>query len=188
MPQTWRLTNTLPYRSLVLNVAMGGLLSFAYSSYDIPSAVDDLYLTSNYLSAAAGFFGYLASILLNITLVELAGGFLFCLKPPGEPSSSRRLGRFAILGWSFVLFALSVSRLGLSEAFYSRHTVLEDESEYEDYFNALATINRIGTALVVLFWLTNLPILGYAAFVVHKTRQHPLLRGVCSRFLLVSHY
>lgn len=151
-------------------------------------APDRVYLTANYLAGAADFFGNLASILLYITLVELASGFLFCLKPPGEPSSSRRLGRFAILGWSFVLFALIISRLGVFEAFYSRYTIIEDESEYEGYFNTLATLTRLGTAVIVLLWLTSLPVMGYAAFVVHKTRQHPLLRSVCPRFLLVSRY
>ncbi|KAK4248054.1 hypothetical protein C7999DRAFT_40687 [Corynascus novoguineensis] len=166
--------------SLLLHVAEGGLISFFYSGYDISFSPRSLSLTATYLAGAAEFFGNLASIFLYITLVELASGFLFCLKTPGEPSSSRRLGRFAILGWSFVLFALAISRLGLYEALYSRHNI----EEYEVYLNSLANLNRLGTALIVLLWLTSLPVMGYAAFVVHKTRQHPLLRSAAVLLLV----
>ena len=130
-----------------------------------------------HLGAAGSFFENVADILLFITFVELAGGFLLCVT--GQPSSVRKVGRFAILGWSVVLFALAVAYFGLSNSYAVRFITLSSQANQRaSELQAVLTMNRLVGAIKILYWLTSIPMLALASFVVHKTKTHELLRGV----------
>ncbi len=130
-----------------------------------------------HLGAVGSFFENVADILLFITFVELAGGFLLCAT--GQPSSIRKVGRFAILGWSVVLFALAVAYFGLYNSYAVRYITLSSQSNQRaSELQAVLTMNRMVGATKILMWLTSIPTLALASFVVHKTKSHELLRGV----------
>jgi len=166
---TWNL-------SLMLYTVKGGLQAWTWFDDFTSSESRALNQIISHLGSVAGFLNYVASIFLFITLVELAGGYLLCLKGGGEPSPIRRFARIAVLAWSFVLLVLVIAEFGLNESYitrFSRVTTLNRDS----YYSASLTLLRLDSANYILFWLTTLPILGYCAFVVHKTRALEQLRS-----------
>ncbi|KAL2172671.1 hypothetical protein VTG60DRAFT_4117 [Thermothelomyces hinnuleus] len=164
--------------SMVLYVTTGALRLYeAYGDYDHDIA-EQLDRAESYTNDTALFFERLANIFLFVTFVEIAGGYMFCLKGAGEPSPIRRLGRFIMLAWAFVLVVLTIAEFGLDQSAASRYSVSEDvEADFGGFVSTLTNLIRLGGALWIMTWLTTLPILGYGASVVHKTKGHPLLRG-----------
>jgi hypothetical protein len=139
---------------------------------DVQRAVEHIFATGN-------FFTHLADICLFITFVELAGGYMFCLKNPNETSRTRKFGRVGILAWSFVLFAMALSVFALRHSLVVNYPNIYDRYDTLASFNAQVTNLRMEGAVRILFWLTSLPIIGLASFTVHKAKDHQLLRGVC---------
>jgi hypothetical protein len=111
---------------------------------------------------------------------------MLCLKGDGKPAPSRRISRFAILTWSFVLFAVSISHFGLSHAAASRYRRAytdplgrSDRSrELAEYNREALSLSRLAASFEILKWITSIPMLGAASYVVHKTRNHEILRHV----------
>jgi hypothetical protein len=119
-------------------------------------------------------FSNLADIFLFITVVEIAGGFLLCLKGAAAPIPMRKFGRIAILAWSVVLFALVIASFGLSHDLVTRMDSMRSSAVYA----AQISLTRLNGAVIIMFWLTSIPMLGFAAYVVHNTKKHELLRSV----------
>ena len=133
----------------------------------------------SHLAALGLFLEHVADIFLLITFVELASGFLLCLQGPGQPSSTRKVSRIAILVWSLVLFALAVALFGLQNSYAVRFiSVSSQASRRTSMYQAVRTINQLAGALKILLWLTSILTLAAAAYVVHKTKNHEILRGV----------
>lgn len=147
-------------------------------------AVEHVYATANFLLQ-------LADIFLFITFVELAGGYMFCLKNPHETSRARRFGRFSILAWSVVLFAMVLSVFALRHSFVVSYPDLYEPNAYDgdDYlaiFNAQVTKLRMEGAVRILLWLTSIPMVGLASLTVHKAKNHQLLHGGSVLFLVTT--
>jgi hypothetical protein len=164
-------------RSLLLSAITGGLVIFINQSYSSSTADrSDIMRAINHIGRTASFLAMLADILLFITFVELARGFLLCLRPAGEPSSAQKFSRGAIFAWAFILFVLSLALLGVGQS-YLVQTITRSVSTLR--LQALyLTLTRLSTAIAILMWLTSIPILGFAAYVVHKTRSYELLNNV----------
>ncbi|KAK4039064.1 hypothetical protein C8A01DRAFT_36964 [Parachaetomium inaequale] len=132
-----------------------------------------LYEVMNRISIMGNFFSNLADIFLFITVVEIAGGFLLCLKGAAEPIPMRRFSRIAILAWAVVLFALVIASFGLNHDLASRSNTIT----LSTYEGIRTTLIRLNGAVSIMFWLTSMPMLFFAAYVVHNTKKHELLRG-----------
>jgi hypothetical protein len=179
-----------PPRGAFLNTVGGGLTIWLTSdyAYDYLDGDSIYYLNEaiSHISATGYFFANLADICLFITFIELASGFMLCLKGDGKPAPSRRISRFAILAWGFVLFAVSISYFGLAHAAASRYRRAYTDPlgradrarELAEYNRDALTLSRLAASFEILKWLTSIPMLGAGSYVVHKTRNHEILRSV----------
>ncbi|KAH6842711.1 hypothetical protein B0I37DRAFT_202135 [Chaetomium sp. MPI-CAGE-AT-0009] len=171
---------------LFLLVRIGVLLYLDYGEDGYYIDGIQLRQTITHLAITGHFFLYLASILLFITFVELAGGYMLCLKNPTETSRSRKFGRIGILAWSAVLFVLVISLFGL------RHSVTARYNSYDDYEASLTFLNvyitniRLEGAVKILLWLTSIPMVVLGSFTVHKAKNHPLHRSGSVLFLVAT--
>lgn len=143
--------------------------------------MNEILRSISHIRATGLFLKNLADIFLLITFVELANGFLLCLKGPGEPSRVRKFGRWAILAWGFVLFAISLGLFGASTSFYVRAygDFPTDSDDYvSDLLNEQMNLNRLLGALKILLWISTMPTVVLASLVMHKTKHHNILRSV----------
>ncbi len=151
----------------------------AWLDFPTSSAPDSTLTAINgaraHLSAVGSFFEDVTDILLLITFVELSNGFLLCIND-GQPTPKRKLARFVILGYGFVLLVLAIAEFGL----LTSYTVTYVDQSTPRLFGAQAvlTINRIYVTVRILAWIASVPILAAAAYVVHKAKHHETLRGV----------
>jgi ABC-type multidrug transport system fused ATPase/permease subunit len=140
----------------------------------------------DHVSATGNFLLQLASIFLFITFVELAGGYMFCLKNPNETSRTHKFGRISILVWSVVLFAMVLSVFALRHSYVVKYADVYDRYDTEASFKARLTNTRMELAVRILLWLTSIPMVGLASFTVHKTKNHQLLRSGSIIFLVAT--
>ena len=131
--------------------------------------------TRAHLFAVGSFFEDVADVLLLITFVELSNGFLLCINN-GQPTPKRKLARFAIFGWGFVLLVLAIADFGLLTSYTV--TYVDQNSPRLTGAQTALTINRLYASLRILAWIASIPILAGAAYVVHKAKHHEMLRGV----------
>lgn len=125
------------------------------------------------------FFHSLSNILLFVTLVEIAGGYVICANGPSAPNSGPKFARGAVLTWGFILFALAIAQFGFDQSLVTRTFEDDDFGYYYEGVRLKIKVYRFAGALTILFWLTTLPILGYGAAAVHKTTARLELRSVC---------
>lgn len=143
---------------------------------------------ANYIGTTGYLFNNVANILLPITFVELIGGFLLCFKGPTEPNPIKKFGRIAILAWSGLLLVLTIALFGLQISSNVKYTSFSSSS-FDSYYSDQTTLIQFDGAVTILFWLTTLPLVGLAAFLVHKVKGHAFLRGVrlpCIRLPVMS--
>ncbi|KAK3897779.1 hypothetical protein C8A05DRAFT_19520 [Staphylotrichum tortipilum] len=162
----WILSLLLGTISGALGIVVDDFYSPYANHYDIRKAL-------SHIGRTATFLGMLADILLFITFVELAVGFLLCLRPDGSPSRARKPARIAIFVWAFVLFALSLACLGVGQAYIVQfyRSALQRQ--------ALAfTMIKLSSAVEILLWITSIPILVLASYIVNKTSSFQLLHNV----------
>ncbi|KAK4126973.1 hypothetical protein N657DRAFT_640856 [Parathielavia appendiculata] len=166
----------------------------AYEYLDSDALVN-VQVAANHVNATAFFFANLAQICLFITYIELANGFMLCLKGDAKAAPSRRFARIAISAWGFVLFALAVSSFSVSHALgvRFRRILTDDYSTSRERSSATAaynrdahTLTRLLIALDILKWLTSLIMLSAASVVVHRTRNNKILRKVAVLFLVAT--
>jgi hypothetical protein len=136
-------------------------------------AIDHIYATANFLL-------HLAEIFLFITFVELAGGYMLCLKNPSDISRTRKFGRIGILAWSALLFVMVLTTFALRHSFVVNYPDVYEGDSTLASFNAQITNLRVEGAVTILLWLTSIPMVGLASFTVHKAKDHQLLRHVWS--------
>lgn len=165
----------------------GGLVLYIGTSDDVSIYVaKDLQVSADFISLIGHWFGNIAEILLFITLVELGGGFSLCING-GTPTKGRKLNRLMILAWSFVLFAIFTGSFGLGLSYSVR---LAERTNLNSSISSKSTssakkmaedarsISRLVLALSILMFITSLTILGYISRVMHRIKNHPLLRSV----------
>lgn len=176
----WWLTKHTTYRALVLRVIAGCLqLVPLFGDLYRPRTPREAERALDHIATTGDLVYLLANILLFVTLVEIAGGYIICVNGPSVPSLSRNIPRAAMLAWAFILLVLAITEFGLDQSLATRWWWEDDNYTFRDRLEDEIIVYRLLGALVVLSWLTTLPLLGYGAFVVHKTRANPLLRSVC---------
>ncbi|KAL2155844.1 hypothetical protein VTH82DRAFT_586 [Thermothelomyces myriococcoides] len=129
-----------------------------------------------HLAPVAALFHTLTVILLFVTFVEIAGGYIICVNGPSTASLSRKFIRGVIFAWAFVLFTLTITQFGLNESLVARSRV-DDDYTYTEELREKITLYRVAGVIRILSWLTTLPILGYGVFIVNKTKDNPFLRS-----------
>lgn len=139
------------------------------------SALNEIFEAGSHVSITGLFFQSLGTILIFITLVELASGISLCLNG-GQPTASRKVSRIAILAWGFVLLVLSIALLGLRQSYTVR--LYDENASTRNLAKDSLTITRLVIALDILMWITSLPIVVLACHVVNKAKDHPILRTV----------
>ena len=168
-------------RALVLFTASFSLvtwLQIIFDSDDIDydrNTLNAIARTSDKIWGVSWLFKYLSDILILVTLVELASGFVLCI------TGANRLRmpiRFAALGLAFVLFIIDIAWFGLLMKYFDAYYAYLDDSSPRAVVPDVRMLQRLSGSLDILLWLASLPIVGYAGYVVHKARAAPHLRNV----------
>ncbi|KAK5654700.1 hypothetical protein OQA88_7024 [Cercophora sp. LCS_1] len=133
---------------------------------------------SAHLWSTGTFLKLIADVLLLITFSELCGGFLLCI--PESPRKHLKPTRIALLAAGGLIFVLDIAYFGVSTQFYKTYFSFLRDDDFD--LRAESTIDRDGKtmsqlsgAVHILLWIVSLPIVGYASFVVHKTKNVPHL-------------
>ncbi|KAL1835807.1 hypothetical protein VTJ49DRAFT_6038 [Mycothermus thermophilus] len=176
--------------SLFLWTIAGGLrLWYWLDDYSWGSSfMENLNRATRHVSGVSSFLRNIGDILLFITFVELAIGFMICLKGNAEQSSAPKTGRIIILVWSFILFVISIAYLGVSQDNTSK-TKSSYSSRDPDLPWALqqwVMLNRLYGALLILLWLTSLPMVVLSSVVMHRVRANYQLKRLASLFLVAT--
>lgn len=146
-------------------------------------ALDEISEACSHVFITGIFFKSLGTILIFITLVELASGISLCLNG-GQTTASRKGSRIAILVWGSVLLVLAIALLGLRQSYTVR--LYDENASIRNLAKDSLTISRLMIALDILMWITSLPIVVLACHVVNKAKDHPILRTVSSPPPLIS--
>jgi hypothetical protein len=139
----------------------------------------------SHVAITGDFFENLGDILLFATFIELGSGFLLCLNS-GGPLRIRKNTRTTVLLWGLLLLILSLSLFAFNQSITARFysSLGTGSNEYAESAAATRdriTLYRLAGAVYFLLWITSIPVLVYASYVVHKTKNHPTLRSVsCS--------
>jgi hypothetical protein len=145
------------------------------SSYDYDAAA--LLNINARFSTVASTFDDIATALLLVTLVEIGNGFLYILT---QTRTGLQKGlRWATISAAAVLVVLSIARLGFLNAAWTKY--LSDDDEYYQFYGFSTdqkTARKLGSAIVILFWIMTIPLIAFASYVVHRVRTVPLLRSV----------
>lgn len=142
------------------------------------------------LFAVGTFFEYVADILIQICVVELGLGFLYCLQQ--NRTSLHHILRPCIFIVSFILFVLAIASMGLFNAEYTKefnYLYALDSSDGSDfgpsvefdraaYENGLKAATNLGVAFDVIIFVASVLLVGFSAHVLHKCQQYPALRSV----------
>ncbi|KAK4099481.1 hypothetical protein N658DRAFT_165700 [Parathielavia hyrcaniae] len=161
---------------------------YYYSSWDEV----DVQLSASHVNSTGAFLANLAQICLFITFIELANGFMLCLKGDAQAAPSRRFARIAISVWGFVLFALAVSHFGLyTSAGVRLRGILSGDyystrGDQDAHNESVRAINRLVLATLILKWLTSIVMLSAASVVVHRVRNNEMLRKTSVLFLVAT--
>ncbi|KAK3343478.1 hypothetical protein B0T25DRAFT_300208 [Lasiosphaeria hispida] len=152
----------------------------------ILKALDFLTLTARYLED-------IADILLLVALIELGSGFLISLY--NGPSKRAKLARYATFALGLAFFMITSAYFALSAEYWYRYhgwwaAVQPDGSSAPPYNtgppHSNPQVGLLGNAFNVLLWVAVLPIVGYAAYVVHKTKHAPHLGQSAILFLVAT--
>lgn len=160
-------------------------------SYKDGAAAENMVLKLN-LSTCASLFGFIANMLLVVTLVELGNGLMFATTR--QRSKSQNIMRYLGILFATTLFALGLAEFCLRRVTWPRVWNAPDFGDNEamgDYFESLWTIlerlHRLDLAYLIINWVATAGILGYASFVMHRYRSVKPSRTVSLTFI-VSDY
>ncbi|KAK3381732.1 hypothetical protein B0H63DRAFT_213226 [Podospora didyma] len=160
-------------------------------------------LGESYVSEAAfrlvdlgRFWEFLGDIVLIFALVELGSGILHA--NTGAPSPARKWLKWSAFGWAVFFFILALSLMAFNQSFWSNtykfqragvsgSGVSMTTTEYKNLGRKLITDfktrSKLEGSLNIILWISSLPVLGYAAYIVFKTRSNSLLRNSALLFL-----
>ncbi|SPQ26763.1 85cdf562-f45b-45db-9785-5f16b4bb7273 [Thermothielavioides terrestris] len=176
----------------ILYLVVAGVRAAQYYDHHIdPDTSFQFDRAVTHTAITANFFENVANILLFVTLVELASGFLYCLSG-GQPPSIRKFSRIAVLAWGLVLFGLSIGLFGFDQStavsFYraAAPTYGLLEEDFLSFVPDEVAIDRLGGAVDILMWITSIPVLAYSAYVVHRTKTNPVLRSAAILLLVAN--
>ncbi len=159
---------------MLLTVGGGIIAWLNESDYDYYYRAD-FRRAASHINVTGTLFGLLAEISLLVTFVELAAGFLLCLRPDGQPNPARKYMRASISVWAAILLVLVVAYFGVSQSYsvqyWTGSTALARK--------LLLSMLKLGAAIGILLWITCIPVLGVTCYVVNKTRSFELLHDVC---------
>ncbi|KAK4238354.1 hypothetical protein C8A03DRAFT_15175 [Achaetomium macrosporum] len=139
----------------------------------------------SHISVMGSFFQHLADILLFVTFVELGSGFLLC-QNGGQPTPIRRSNRIAILVWGAVLLVLSIALMGVNHSTIGRSYDASSSAESDNAISDIVSLIRLEGAVTILMWLTSIPVLAFASYVVHKTKNNYALRSSAVLLLVAT--
>lgn len=150
-------------------------------SYSYRRSSEELYMATIRTAVTGTFFERLGGVALLITQVEIGIGFLYVLTHTREKLQT--FVRFGAFAMAFLLAVLSIASIGKTLASWNiyfgyRYGSNDSESTYDSFIASLDVSARLSGAVEILFWLTNLPVLAFAAFVMHKVKSYPMLRSV----------
>ena len=149
---------------------------------NLPQALD-------HVGEAAQLLERVADLVLFITLVELASGFLLCWDRDKSAALRKRL-RYITFAFTLIIFILVVVAAALKTSayvtFYS--TSRAAKSPNEDFFwyssglgavaDKLEKLWVVDKAIHIIFWLTSFPVLVYISYAAHTIRANRILRKV----------
>jgi hypothetical protein len=141
----------------------------------------------SHISIMGSFFEHVAEIMLFVTLVELGSGFLLC-QNGGQPTAIRKPNRIAVLVWGAILFILAISLMGVNHSVIGRSydVSASRDSDSDSIINDIIHLVRLEGAVSILLWLTTIPVLAFASYVVHTTKNNHALRSVSPSHSLLS--
>ncbi|GAB1316097.1 hypothetical protein MFIFM68171_06307 [Madurella fahalii] len=145
---------------------------------------------SSHIGITAFFVRCVADILLFIAFVELASGFRLCLSNGSQYLQRRKLLRYTVLGWGLILFIILIGLFGFNHSLIVRQsaTIFSEISrnEYLDLVQAQLTATRLEGAIIILFWITSMPMVGLASYAVHRSKEVPGLRSTAVLLLVAT--
>ncbi|KAK0671875.1 hypothetical protein QBC41DRAFT_353804 [Cercophora samala] len=150
---------------------------------------------------------HIADILLFITFVEIGSGFVLCLNGAKKAPSRKQL-RYAAFGWSVVLLTLALTHFGLRiQADFTQKSRLKEldgfdtdawaypaseagrkdrllRAEIQDaHFDSLVKSSRLHSTVNICLWITSLPTLAFASYVLHHTKENIMLKKAATLYL-----
>ncbi|KAK0705637.1 hypothetical protein B0H67DRAFT_594609 [Lasiosphaeris hirsuta] len=145
----------------------------------------------DFLNCSGRYFEDTADILLLVVLVELGIGFLISLDNRDGPSKRAKLARYATLALALAFFVMASVYFALSVEFWDRYHKWAYGSSADRLKSPRAprpnpSVGLLGSALNILFWGAVLPIVGCAAYIVHKTKHAVHLRQSAILFLAAA--
>ncbi|KAK3303193.1 uncharacterized protein B0T15DRAFT_576598 [Chaetomium strumarium] len=131
----------------------------------------------SHLSNMGSFFEEVAEIILFVTFVEFGSGVLLC-QNGGQPTAIRKANRIAIRVWGAILFILSIALMGVNHSMIGRSYTVSSSSgsDSDSIINRIIHLVRLEGAVGILLWLTTIPVLAFASYVFHKTKNNYMLR------------
>lgn len=139
-----------------------------------------IYIATIRTGIVGAFFERLAGVALLLTQAEIGIGFLYVLTQTREKLQT--MVRFAAFAMAGLLFILSIASLGKTLSawtlYFGYRYGSSSDSAYDSFVENLNVGAKLSGAVEILFWLTCLPVLAFAAFVMHKVKSYPMLRNV----------
>ncbi|CAP66399.1 uncharacterized protein PODANS_4_4150 [Podospora anserina S mat+] len=150
----------------------------------------------------------ISDILLFIAFVEIGSGFVLCLNGAKKSPIRRRL-RFAAFALGIILLALALTHFGVRlQADIAHRSQLQKLNDLhvtdglfdpaseaarlyfalqagaqDAHFDSLIKSSHLHNAFNICLWITSLPILGFASYVLHHTKENIMLKKVAALYL-----
>ena len=156
------------YRMAVFHIALDGLnLVYWYG----PGSLwyeDDIYESRYYIGGVVQLISDVLDVVLLVTFAVLAGGFLFCLNGPSSSTKTINSKKSPVflssVAFGGLIVILAIAFFGLDTAWYANSARTRTVSA--------RTLSQFRGAIDILLFIAFIPMLGYASFVVHKTKRH----------------
>ncbi|KAH7020318.1 hypothetical protein EDB80DRAFT_221019 [Ilyonectria destructans] len=166
----------------------GGMIAPLYKD---GAAAENMVLKLN-LSTCASLFGFIASMLMVVMLVELGNGLMFATTR--QRSKSQNIMRYFGILFATTLFALGLAEFCMRQVTWPRvwdaPDDFDDEEAMGDYFESVWTIlerlHRLDLAYLIINWVATAGVLGYASFVMHRYRSVKPSRTCAIMYLVAA--
>jgi hypothetical protein len=152
-----------------------------YSNYD-SDTMNTLYNVELRIGSVGQLFDDVATAMLLITLVEIGNGFLYILT---QTRTGLQKGvRWGTISTAGIIVVLAIAHLGVTNSFWSKYfdyragTAGGEALTANSIAKDMKTISQVSSAVIILFWVTTLPLIAFASYVVHMVKNIPLLRSV----------